>query len=153
MSWDIIAIYSQTKIPKEDVLKYNFPDMGYIDVIIKNINEVVEGINWTDVEYPHISNGLYRGYFNIGIEKGICKDFWFHVYGGDDPTEVISKVCKANNWQAFDLTTGDYIDLIEPDEIGWIKFQFSRDEIRKAIENNPKLLNILKNKKWWEFWK
>ncbi len=154
MSWDIIAVNFPVEIPKEQVMSDKLPDFGNFEELREKIDQILPGIKWGYKDYPHLDNGLYRGHFGIDIENGICKDFCFHVYGGEDPSAVITKLCNTFKWQAFDLTTGQYMDLTEPDDEGWNKFQFSREEIRKAVEENPKLLNVFKkNKKWWEFWK
>ncbi len=154
MSWDVWVINSEEKIPMDEIDESRLEDFGNLDSLRKKISSVIPGINWADKTYPHIDNGDYRGHISLSdVKDNRCGSLMFHVYGGDNPTESITKVCRKYNWLALETTMGTYLNLESPDKKGWNRFQEFRKSVLSNIEGVSSDFISEKRKRWWQFWK
>jgi hypothetical protein len=123
MSWDVLLINSKTpvNIDSEDIPEF----LSRTDFINK-VKQVLPVIDWPDPSIGILDSVPAVIEFNTGDEEAIGSEVLLHVYGGEDPVEVIVDLCKQNNWQAYDLSTESYIDLDNPSRESWNKFDQSR---------------------------
>jgi hypothetical protein len=81
--------------------------------------------------------------FNLGRSEYIGKTFMLHVRGGNDSVGEITRMCRENNWIAFDISNGRFIDNDSP----------ASESFERWIQYRDKIIQTGKaKKKWWRFW-
>lgn len=113
---------------------FRFPTMGPAEEVRTRISDSFESVDWTDESW-----GIYIGdgfsiEFAIGSDP-IVEQMTLFVRGGGDAVTSIAGFCRANQWYAFDIDSGDYIDLENPSDEGFRAFQKYRDRVLESYKN------------------
>jgi predicted PilT family ATPase len=144
MSWDAVII----KGPKPSSVEFqqdnfNVNSMGSLQNVIDQIKKSIPNVQSERANY------LFYQENELGIEIDInskddnnVKDVNVSVRGNGNPIEIITKLCKDNAWEIFDMQEAEFIDLNNPNTGSWIEFTKFREKVVRKY-----------NKKWWQFWK
>lgn len=140
MSWDILILNSDKPV---DFEKSDWPKFSSREYVIDSINRTFPDCHWEDSSWGILENTNAVIEFNIGAKEQMDNTFMLHVRGGKDPSSEIAKMCKENNWIAFDMSRDQFIDNKQP----------ALDSF-KAWENykNQVISGLSKKKAWWKFW-
>ncbi|MGD9127150.1 MAG: hypothetical protein PVH19_07195 [Planctomycetia bacterium] len=130
MSWDVLLFNFEGDPPNFEEVPDDFrpPSMGDAQAVREAIDKVVPNVDWSDPAWGIVEGNGWSIEFNHQ-ENGDTDQVMLHVRGGGNPITTIVNLCKANNWSAFDLSTGEFIDLSTPSEDGWVGFQAYRDKV------------------------
>lgn len=139
MSWDVLIINSKDKV---DFEKGDWENFKSKSEVIQNLKTSFPEIDFTDPTWGIIDTSKVNIEFNLGDEEDLGNNFMIHVRAGLDPTGEIARMCFENNWQAFDLSEGDYIDLNNPTQDSFNNWQDFKDHVINTIPKKP----------WWKFW-
>ena len=116
MSWDV------------QLMKPDGP-LGAADEVRAAISAVHPRVDWTDPTWGTLDGGPWHIELNTGSEP-VIQSIMLHVRGSGDPIPAIMALCHRNDWRAFDLAEGDFLDEDEPSPDGWQDFQAFRDQIQ-----------------------
>jgi hypothetical protein len=82
--------------------------------------------NWCRIEAIEFSLET-----SLGPDDECLSNTLFHLYGEKAVYKLID-LCKANNWQAFDTSLGEMLDLENPQHNGFTNFTNYLDHIKKG---------------------
>jgi len=112
------------------------PSMGNAQAIRNAISDAIPGVDWSDPAWGMIDGDGWSIEFNHQ-DTGETDQIMLHVRGSGDPVTAIVKLCKTNNWSAFDTTSGEFINLDAPSTDGWTGFQAFRDRAVTQTVQEP----------------
>lgn len=141
MSWDILIFNSKEQIDLETV---NLPNFKSRQECIDKIKNSFLEIDFTDTSFGQLENQLAIIEFNLGSEDEMSSNFMLHVRGGENPTGEIARMCKENEWQAFDISEGNYIDTDAPQSDSFERWNNYKDYVIRQSSHDKK--------SWWKFW-
>lgn len=131
MSWDVMVFHVREKPQSladwtEDMLL----PLGTAAEVRAAISAALPDVDWSDRTW-----GLYGGNgfsieFNVGNDDPI-QNVMLHVRGGGDAIRDIMRFVVPNGWVAFDCSTSEFLDPINPSDAGWVGFQKYRDKVFK----------------------
>jgi len=104
--------------------------LGDATVIRSAIAGTLPDTDWSNPSWGLSAGPGFSFEFNIQSE-GPVDAFTIHVRGSGDPLPAIVSLCRANGWVAFDYSTGELLDLSNPSNESWERFQAYRDRIVK----------------------
>ena len=130
MSWDVIIFNFEGDPPDFENLPEDFepPLLGDAQTVRDRISEAIPGVDWSDPAWGVVEGDGWSIEFNHEA-TGQNDQIMLHVRGGGDPVTAIVKLCKANNWSAFDTSSGEFLDLDSPSMDGWTDLQAARDQV------------------------
>ena len=135
MSWDVLLLKYDGK-PSEinlEELSHGTITMGDAQEVRDAISRVEPDVNWEDPQWGLLDGFGWTIEFNHHA-TGPTNNIMLHVRGGGDVLPTIIRICRANEWVAFDTSTGQFIDLDSPSDEGWIGFQNFRDRVLHHID-------------------
>lgn len=155
MTWDVLILHpdSAAAPPEGDP---QLRPLGMADEVRRAVSRALPGIEW---DRP--VQGSYRGAaVSVDVElpsQGVVDSIALHLRGVRNPMPVVVRICRQNNWVAFDSAAGTFLDLQEPSAEGWVSgvlfraqvqalAQFHRDRERKAAPPPGRLERFLRNR-------
>jgi hypothetical protein len=111
-----------------------FPNIGKASDVRSQISAELRNVDWADKNW-----GIYEGNgfsieFAIGSNEFVAQMTLF-VRGNGDAISTIVRLCNAHQWDAYDISACDYIDLKNPSNASWTEFQEYRDQIIGMYED------------------
>lgn len=112
MSWDVMILNREgTPERLEDVPKDWMPrPMGAADTVRDAIRRTLPSADWSDPGWGIFDGDGFSITFNFQ-ETGTVDAFTLHIRGGGDPLSTIVRLCRENDWAAYDYSNGEMIDL------------------------------------------
>jgi len=105
LSWDIL-IYSAEGLPDDlDSIPEGWVPkiMGDATHVKDQINDAVDGIDWSDPKWGIYNDNRLEIEFNLQV-KGPVTCFLLSIRGSGDPLPVIISLCDSNGWVAIDTS-------------------------------------------------
>jgi hypothetical protein len=94
---------------------------------------LLPGIDWSDTTWgTHEGNG-FSIELNVGQGDPVTA-MGLHVRGGGDAIAAIMSIVRPLGWSAVDCSTGEFLDLDNPSQVGWVAFQAFRDRIIRELQ-------------------
>lgn len=140
MSWDLIILNSSKPV---DFEKDNWKDFESTNFVANRIKKTFPESTWNDFSWGNLENEFADIEFNIGNENDFGNNFLLHVRGGINPLEEIVRMCKENNWIAYDMSKESFVDLENPNSDGFEKWKKFRNATFEEKEKTKK--------PWWKF--
>ena len=117
MSWDVLILHPDSAAAPAEGDPQLRP-LGMADDVRRAVSRALPGIEW---DAPVL--GSYRGAaLSVDVElpsKGVVDSFALHLRGLGNPMPVIVRLCRQNDWVAFDSAAGAFLDLASPSAEGW----------------------------------
>ncbi len=158
MTWDVLILHPDSAAAPPDGDPQLRP-LGMADDVRRAVSRALPGIEW---DRP--VQGSYRGAaVSVDVElpsQGVVDSIALHLGGVRNPMPVVVRICRQNNWVAFDSAAGTFLDLQEPSEAGWVSgvlfraqvqslAQFHRDRERKAGPSPGRLRRLIRRRRLW----
>lgn len=99
MSWDLLILNSTKPV---DFEIDNWKDFESTKYVVNRIKKTFPESRWKDSEWGNSQTKFADIEFNVSDEEEFGNNFMIHVRGGIDPLAEIVKMCKENNWIAYD---------------------------------------------------
>ena len=124
MSWDVTLFKSSDGQFRRETLQ----SMGSPEVVRSAISRGLPSVIWSEPDYGRGSAGSFLLSFHVGREFDLGPDkpvshVTMAVRGSGDPMQLLSALCTANAWQAWDWTSAKTLDPANPSSEGWQSFQ------------------------------
>lgn len=116
MSWDIVLFSSEEKISSIETMDETKLKPIEFDRILMNS---FEEVNSNESHREIIGNGFSID-FHFSDEK--VSNTMISIYGEKGLFEIVN-LAKKYNWQVFDTSIDDFIDLENPDRNGYANFK------------------------------
>jgi hypothetical protein len=117
VSWDVLILHPDSAAAPPDG-DPQLRALGLADEVRRAVSRALPGIEW---DAP--VQGSYRGAaVSVDVElpsQGVVDSVALHLRGLGNPMPVIVRICRQNNWVAFDSVAGTFLDLKEPSAEGW----------------------------------
>jgi hypothetical protein len=158
VTWDVLILHPDSAAAPPDGDPQLRP-LGMADDVRRAVSRALPGIEW---DRP--VQGSYRGAaVSVDVElpsQGVVDSFALHLGGVRNPMPVVVRICRQNNWVAFDSAAGTFLDLQEPSEAEWVSgvlfraqvqalAQFHRDRERKTGPSPGRLRRLLRRRRLW----
>jgi hypothetical protein len=140
MSWDLIILNSTEPV---DFEKENWKDFESTEYVANRIKKTFPESTWNDFSWGILETKFADIEFNIGNENDFGNNFLIHVRGGINPLGEIVRMCKENNWIAYDMSKESFVDFDNPNSDGFEKW--------KKFRNATFEENVKSKKPWWKF--
>lgn len=155
MTWDVLILHPDSAAAPADGDPQLRP-LGMADEVRRAVSRALPGIEW---DRP--VQGSYRGAaVSVDVElpsQGVVDSIALHLRGVRNPMPVVVRICRQNNWVAFDSAAGTFLDLKEPSAEGWetgVLFraqvqalaQFHRDRERQAAPPPGRLQRFVRGR-------
>lgn len=139
MSWDIWIFKFDGKPPILEDLPddFRFPYLGKAKEIRFKISSALKTVDWSDSTWGIFEGKGFSIEFAIGSDE-IVDQMTLFIRGSGDVVSIIAQLCKVNQWHAYDISAGDYIDLENPSNESWTAFQNYRDQILEMYKGKKK---------------
>ena len=129
MSWDVLLLDA----PPEVVSNGEFPkdfssNLGSRDRVIAETTSVLPNLDLSTPGWGFLNGGDY--YMEIGFgdeDEDPVPCVALHVRGSEKAITVIQAICDHTGWQAFDMTTGAFIQFDNDPAAGYRKWKATRD--------------------------
>lgn len=141
MSWDILVINSNKPV---DFEKGDWSNFNSRKSVISKITTTFPQVSWDNFSWGVIDAPEAVIEFNIGESEEMGNNFMLHIRGGKNPTEEISKMCRENDWVAYDISTDSFINSESGPE-SFEKWENYRNQVLNTGVTSTK-------KSWWKFW-
>jgi hypothetical protein len=125
MSWDVLLINSAMQV---DIDSDDYPEFTSRMEFIEKVSASIPESDWSDPTIGIVDSDLAVMEFEVGDEEEIGATVLVNIYGGENPVEEIARLCKENQWQAYDIASESYIDLDTPVSDTWNAYQASREQ-------------------------
>ena len=128
MSWDVMIFNLRTNPPPamNELQEGDLAPLGPAVDVRKGISTLLQGLDWSDPAWGQYIGDGFSIEFNVG-EQNTIDSMMLHVRGGGDAISAIVAFARPLGWAALDLTTGEFLDLSNPSNVGWNAFQEFRD--------------------------
>jgi hypothetical protein len=117
VSWDVLILHPDSAAAPPDGDPQLRP-LGMADEVRRAVSRALPGIEW---DAP--VQGSYRSLVvSVDVElpsQGVVDSVALHLRGVGNPMPVIVRLCRQNNWVAFDSAAGTFLNLKEPSAEGW----------------------------------
>jgi hypothetical protein len=117
VSWDVLILHPDSAAAPPDGDPQLRP-LGLADEVRRAVSRALPGIEW---DAP--VQGSYRGVaVSVDVElpsQGVVDSVALHLRGLGNPMPVIVRLCRQNDWVAFDSAAGTFLDLKEPSPERW----------------------------------
>jgi hypothetical protein len=158
VTWDVLILHPDSAAPPPEGDPQLRP-LGMADEVRRAVSRALPGIEW---DRP--VQGSYRGAaVSVDVElpsQGVVDSIALHLRGVRNPMPVVVRICRQNNWVAFDSAAGAFLDLQEPSEEGWVSgvlfraqvqalARFHRDRERKAAPPPGRLGRFVRKRLLW----
>lgn len=101
-------------IPKD----FQAPIIGLKSEIRKKINSVFTSVVWSNLDYGYLEGEGFVIEFNLSSDQS-HESIGLRITGNGDPYSAIIQLCKLNNWSAYDVSIGEWVDFTNPNKEGW----------------------------------
>lgn len=132
MSWDIVVFKLNRKITDvEDVneeILINYPAQDFKEALAKHFTNVK-----LNDSYASITGINYELECYLPEDESFSNTI-FKLYG-EQAVYPLLKFCREENWQAFDTSLGEMLDVDHPERNGYEKFQ---DYLNHVLQNGGK---------------
>ncbi len=130
MSWDIsICKFSQSYDRVEDIPEtesiYSLGTRSHVALLI---SKIFTGTDWSDPSWGIFDCSVGSIEFNMGQNQD-CDGFMLHVRAGEEVVPLIVELCRQNQWQGLDFSSGDFIEKSYSPADGQKQWQAYRDQI------------------------
>ena len=132
MSWDIFVqdFPSDAKTIDDIPDDFNPAVIGKRTTVIQKIKEVVSSADFSDPAWGVIDGTDWSIEANLGADEE-CRDFAFHVSGGDTAAGVVSAILQSLGLRAVDSQTGEFFEA-GPDAVeSFRKWRAYRDQVEE----------------------
>lgn len=128
MSWDVMLLNLGGQPPDLAKFEKDFepPPLGNAQDVRDRISASAPTVDWADPTWGILFCDAWSIEFSLGKNE-VVDSAMLHVRGGGDPVTFILRLCSANCWAAFDLSTGDFISPDNLSTAAWEEFQQFRD--------------------------
>jgi hypothetical protein len=132
MSWDVHVIRLDRPAESVEDLPQDFvpPPIGASDDVRAAISKSFPATDWTDPSWGVCDREGFALEFSLGRDEPV-DSFGILVHGSGDPVTPLLHMCAANDWQALDVQTGEFLDPRTPERSSWAKFCEWRDRVIK----------------------
>jgi hypothetical protein len=132
MSWDIFIFNLNRKVSSVEEIDEStmlpFSDWDAIRVILSAY--------FKDIIWENIWGSITRSDFSIAFSSGDPEEkptsILMSIYGVNSIYEVI-ELCRQQNWQIYDTSLGDMIDIENPQRNGYENFQAYLTQVKAHI--------------------
>jgi hypothetical protein len=118
MSWDISILKfarsygAITEIPDDEVPA----SLGTRESVHAAVSKIFANTDWSDPCWGILDASFGSIEFNLGGDDPV-DSLMLHVHAGVEVVPMIVQLCRANEWQAIDCSTCDFIEKsVEPEK-------------------------------------
>lgn len=127
MSWDVsIFRFARQYASVEEIPEDETPlPLAPREEVHRAVTEFFPGTNWKDPAWGQFDSTFGSVEFNIGKEDPVGS-FMLHVRASNEIVAPILAMCRAQNWLALDLSTGEFLNAsVDPTAglEGWRAFR------------------------------
>lgn len=115
MSWDVILFNSKQKISSIDEIdEFQLEPTDFCSVLVNNFNNIIIDNNHREIKGNEFSIDFF-------IDDEEVSNKIINLYGENGLYEIIL-LAKKNNWQIFDTSLNEIINLDNPSKNGYNNF-------------------------------
>ncbi len=133
MSWDVLLFKAPPEVVSIGIFPKDFSsNLGPREGIVADIAGVLPDLDLNTPGWGFLDRGDY--YIEIGFgDVDPVSSVALHIRGSENSISVIRTICEHTGWNAFDLTTGAFIQFNHDPALGYRKWKAARDKFASSL--------------------